>query len=196
MKKSAILLCVFTALLAAEAMSATLSMKELLPFKEGEDYVYVRATADGGFAVARHVSKVTARGNSVTAIIEQTMTDKDDKKEVMTFVYTISASEIMEESVPDGKVCKKKTERKILAAPVKLGNAWKFNGADYKIESVTEEVELPSGKFSNCVKVAVGVMGKPDWDTAIYYLPGVGMIKIQAKGENIELHINPKEKQR
>ena len=64
-----------------------------------------------------------------------------------------------------------------IKAPLKVGTAWQARDGSLKIISTTATVQVPAGKFTNCV----AVQGKyPDAETVVwYYHAGVGPIQMK-----------------
>ena len=67
--------------------------------------------------------------------------------------------------------------RYYIKAPIAVGTAWKSDGANLKITSTTATVQVPAGRFTNCLAVQAKY---PASDTVFwYYRPGVGAIQMK-----------------
>lgn len=67
--------------------------------------------------------------------------------------------------------------RYYIKAPIAVGTAWKSDGANLKITSTMGTVQVPAGRFTNCLVVQAKY---PYGDTVVwYYRAGIGAIQMK-----------------
>ena len=82
--------------------------------------------------------------------------------------------------------CLRDRARRLLCAPVQVGNAWvSVTGVSaterYEIVAVGERVEVPAGVFGGCVRVRAHVRASAEAENVLEltYAPGVGPVRME-----------------
>ncbi len=72
----------------------------------------------------------------------------------------------------------------LLKSPLSLGSEWTGDDGQVKVSSVAENVDVPAGKFSGCIRTVENAqLAGATRTTTTVFCPGVGITVLQIEGE-------------
>lgn len=129
------------------------------------------------------------KGNEYASFIREVLYEDDDRVQIqennggtsVATVYTLTDEAVtrvyFEGERYDQTNLLKEPENDntvIIKAPIKKGTKWKTKDGEREIQSITDTVDTPAGKFTNCLKIAIKT---PDSTVYEYYHSGTGLVK-------------------
>ena len=143
---------------------------EYYPLKEGRSLRYAfdgSERPDPGTA-ERRTEAVTPGENCLEAVWEETLRNGDEP-----FVRRFEARRSPEGVFEDG--------RWLIRAPLEAGQSWEDGPDRFEIVSVEATVEVPAGRFEDCLHVEYG--NEDTGGGSLFYAPGTGLVQWKQWGE-------------
>jgi hypothetical protein len=160
-------------------------MRDYFPFKAGSQYIYEYSSSEfeGLARVVVTLVSVSGAKKEICANFRMRVELKGHSTSTDYFVRK-SEKEIVSE---DGIVVGGRIE---FPLPVAAGRKWEASPDSSEIVSSDESLEVPAGKYKNCLKIVTLLSGGDSGSAVRYYAPDIGYAYEKYTGDDLQAEVS------